>query len=60
MVYRFMRANRDRHVVIEGRRSATEVRQPVFIYIEAYYNRERPHSTLDHAIPNGFNSGEAA
>jgi transposase InsO family protein len=45
---------------LEGRHSATEVRQPVFIYIEAYYNRERPHSALDHATPDGFNSGEAA
>jgi putative transposase len=45
---------------LERRHSAAEVRQPVFMYIEAYYNRERPHSALDHASPDGFNSGEAA
>jgi transposase InsO family protein len=45
---------------LEERRSAAEVRQPMFIYIEAYYNRERPRSALDYATPDGFNSGEAA
>jgi hypothetical protein len=29
------------------------------MYIEAYYNRARPHSALDYAAPDGFNSGEA-
>jgi transposase InsO family protein len=39
---------------LEGRHSAAEVRQPVFMYIEAYYNRERPHSAFDYAAPTGL------
>jgi transposase InsO family protein len=45
---------------LEGKHSATEVRQPVFMYIEAYYNRVRLYSALDYAAPDGFHSGEAA
>ncbi|MDR2796956.1 MAG: integrase core domain-containing protein [Treponema sp.] len=44
---------------LEGKHSMAEVRQSVFMYIEAYYNRVRLHSALDFA-PDGFNSGEAA
>jgi transposase InsO family protein len=45
---------------LEGKHSAAEVRQPVFMYIEAYYNRVRLHSALDYVAPHEFNSGEAA
>jgi transposase InsO family protein len=45
---------------LNGRHSAGEVRQPVFMYIEAYYNRVRLHSALDYLAPNVFNSGQAA
>jgi transposase InsO family protein len=34
---------------LEGRHCAAEVRQSVFMYIEAYYNRARLHSALDYA-----------
>ncbi|MDR2246906.1 MAG: integrase core domain-containing protein, partial [Treponema sp.] len=44
----------------EGKHSATEVRQSVFMYVEAYYNRIRIHSALDYVAPDGFNAGEAA
>jgi transposase InsO family protein len=33
------------------RHSAAEVRQSVFVYIEAYYNRIRMHSALDYRAP---------
>jgi len=45
---------------LEGKHSAAEVRQSVFLYIEAYYNRVRMHSALDNVAPNMYNSGEAA
>jgi transposase InsO family protein len=45
---------------VQGKHSAAEVRQSVFMYIGAYYNRVRLHSALDYAAPDGFNSGEAA
>jgi transposase InsO family protein len=45
---------------LDGKHSAAEVRQPVFMYIEAYYNRVRLHSALDYAAPDVFNSGQAA
>jgi len=37
-----------------GKHSEAEVRSSVFFYIEAYYNRERMHSTLDNVAPNVF------
>jgi transposase InsO family protein len=40
--------------------SAAEVRQSVFMYVEAYYNRLRLHSTLDYVAPKVFNSGQVA
>jgi len=40
---------------LDGRHSAAEVRQSVFFYIEAYYNRIRMHSALDYVAPNVFN-----
>jgi transposase InsO family protein len=45
---------------LDGRHSAAEVRQSVFMYIEAYYNRVRLHSALDYAAPDRFNSGQPA
>jgi transposase InsO family protein len=37
-----------------------EVRQSVFMYVEAYYNRIRMHSALDYVAPNVFNRGQVA
>jgi transposase InsO family protein len=45
---------------LDAKHSAGEVRQPVFIYIEAYYNRVRLHSGLDYAASDGLNPGQAA
>jgi transposase InsO family protein len=45
---------------LDGRYSAAEVRQSVFLYIEAYYNRVRIHSALDYAAPNGVESTRVA
>jgi len=39
---------------LDGRHSAAEVRQSVFWYIEAYYNRVRIHSALDYVAPDVF------
>jgi transposase InsO family protein len=39
---------------LDGKQSAAEVRQSVFMYIQAYYNRIRIHSTLDYVAPNVF------
>jgi transposase InsO family protein len=45
---------------LDGRHSAAEVRQSVFMYIEAYYNRIRMHSALDYVAPNVFHLGKVA
>ncbi|MDR2097247.1 MAG: integrase core domain-containing protein, partial [Spirochaetaceae bacterium] len=45
---------------LDGKHSAGEVRQSVFMYLEAYYNRVRLHSGLDYRAPDVFNSGQAA
>jgi transposase InsO family protein len=45
---------------LDGKHSAGEVRQSVFMYLEAYYNRVRMHSTLDYKAPDVFNSGQFA
>jgi putative transposase len=45
---------------LDGKHSEAEVRQSVFMYIEAYYNRVRMHSALDYVAPNAFNLGKAA
>jgi hypothetical protein len=42
---------------LDGRHSEAEVRQPVFIRVEAYYNRVRIHSAPDYVAPDMFNSG---
>ena len=45
---------------LDGRHSAAEVRQSVFLYIEAYYNRIRMHSALDYVAPNIYYLNNAA
>jgi transposase InsO family protein len=45
---------------MDGRHGEAEVRQSVFMYLEAYYNRSRLHSALDYVAPDVFNSGEVA
>jgi transposase InsO family protein len=45
---------------LDGRHTAAEVRQSVFMYIESYYNRVRIHSALDYVSPDVFNSGNVA
>ena len=45
---------------LDGKHSEAEVRQSVFFYIEAYYNRIRIHSVLDYVAPNVFNSRKVA
>jgi transposase InsO family protein len=45
---------------LDGKHTAAQVRQSVFFYIEAYYNRVRLHSALDHVAPDVFYSGEVA
>jgi transposase InsO family protein len=45
---------------LDDKHAAGEVRQPVFMYVEAYYNRIRIHSALDYVAPNVFNSGQVA
>jgi transposase InsO family protein len=45
---------------LDGNHSAGEVRQSVFMYLEAYYNRVRLHSVLDYVAPDVFNSGQVA
>jgi transposase InsO family protein len=45
---------------LDGKHAAAAVRQSVFMYLEAYYNRVRLHSALDYAAPAMFNSGRAA
>ncbi|MDR0305254.1 MAG: integrase core domain-containing protein [Chitinispirillales bacterium] len=39
---------------LNGRYSAQKVRQEVFMFIEAYYNRIRAHSTIDFKAPDKF------
>jgi transposase InsO family protein len=45
---------------LDDKHSAAEVRQSVFMYIEAYYNRIRMHSVLDYVSPLAFNSNKVA
>ncbi len=45
---------------LDGKHSEAEVRQSVFFYIEAYYNRIRMHSALDYVAPNVFSLGNPA
>jgi transposase InsO family protein len=43
---------------LDGKHTAAVVRQTVFLYIEAYYNRVRLHSSLDYLAPDMFNLGQ--
>jgi transposase InsO family protein len=45
---------------LDGKHTAEEVRQSVFMYVEAYYNRIRIHSALDYVAPTVFNCGQVA
>jgi putative transposase len=45
---------------LDGRHSEAEVRQSVFFYIDAYYNRVRAHSALDCVAPYVFGLGNPA
>jgi len=45
---------------LDGKHSEAAVRQSVFLYIEAYYNRVRMHSVLDYVAPNVYNLGNVA
>jgi putative transposase len=45
---------------IDGKHSEAEVRQSIFFYIEAYYNRIRMHSALDYVAPTEYNYGKVA
>jgi transposase InsO family protein len=45
---------------LDGKHTAGEVRQSVFMYVDAYYNRIRMHSALDYTVPNVFNCGQVA
>jgi len=45
---------------LDGKHTAAEVRQEVFMYIESYYNRIRMHSVLDYVAPNMFYLGKVA
>jgi transposase InsO family protein len=45
---------------VDGKRSENDVRQSVFFYIEAYYNRDRMHSAPDYDAPNVFYLGKVA
>jgi putative transposase len=45
---------------LDGKHAAGEVRQSVFMYGEAYYNRIRIHPALDYVAPDGFNCGQVA
>jgi transposase InsO family protein len=45
---------------LDDNHCAEEVRQSVFMYLEAYYNRLRLHSALDYVAPDMFNSRRVA
>jgi transposase InsO family protein len=50
----FFKTLKTEEVKTNGKYSAADVRQGVFYYIEAYYNRERSHSSLDYLSPNEY------
>jgi hypothetical protein len=45
---------------LDGNHLAGDVRESVFMYLEAYDNRVRIHSILDYGAPKVFNSGQVA
>ena len=56
----FFKTLKTEEVKTNGKYSAADVRQGVFYYIEAYYNRERSHSALDYLSPNEYYSSKVA
>jgi len=56
----FFKTLKGEEETLDSRHSAVEVRQSVFLYIEAYYNRIRMHSVLDYVAPNVFYLGNVA
>ena len=56
----FFKTLKTEEVKTNGKYSAADVRQSVFYYIEAYYNRERSHSALDYLSPNEYYSSKVA
>ena len=56
----FFKTLKTEEVKTNGKYSAADVRQGVFYYIEAYYNRERSHSALDFLSPNEYYSSKVA
>ena len=56
----FFRTLKGEIETLEGKHSAADVRQAVFFYIEAYYNRVRLHSALDYVAPDVFYLRNAA
>jgi transposase InsO family protein len=45
---------------LDGKHSAAEVRQSVFMYIESYYNSIRMHSSIDYVSPDAYDLFNAA
>jgi transposase InsO family protein len=56
----FFKTLKGEEETLDGKHSAAEVRQSVFMYIESYYNRIRMHSVLDYVAPNVYNLGKVA
>jgi len=56
----FFRTLKGELETLEGKHNSAEVRQAVFFYIEAYYNRVRLHSALDYVAPDVFYLRNAA
>ena len=50
----FFRTLKGELETLDGKHSAGEVRQSVFMYIETYYNRIRMHSALDYVASNVY------
>jgi transposase InsO family protein len=56
----FFKALKRELETLDGEYSATEARQSVFMYVEAYYNRIRLHLALGCLAPDMFTCGQAA
>jgi transposase InsO family protein len=56
----FFKTLKEELETLDGKHSAASVRQAVFMYIEAYYNRIRLHSTLDYSAPNEYSNTNVA
>ena len=56
----FFKTLKTEEETLNGKHTAAKVRQEVFYFIEAYYNRERMHSVLDYVAPNVFNLNNVA